>query len=145
MILVMPSLNRVSGPSRRPEITASLGLADITFAGQRSCDAGKPPGGKTHRPAGDLTGLITVIAVSAIGASAAFIALWRARRTAPVRADYMTPQEHLLEAERLAWAADDVIQTGARRTLGDLIALARLHLELAEAGASEPGETPWAG
>ncbi len=58
------------------------------------------------------------------------IARWR-RPAAPVRDNYMTPAEHREEAERLAWVIDDVLQSGARRTLGDLITLARLHLELA--------------
>ena len=56
---------------------------------------------------------------------------WRARRAAPARHDFMTPQEHLLEAGRLAWVADDVMRSRARRTLGDVIALGRLHLDLA--------------
>ncbi len=59
------------------------------------------------------------------------ITRWRERRAAPVRDDYMTPAEHQQEAERLAWVIDDVIQSCAKRTLGDLIALARLHLDLA--------------
>jgi hypothetical protein len=62
----------------------------------------------------------------------ALIARRRERNAAPVRDDYMTPAEHRQEAERLAWVVDDVIQSGARRTPGDLIALARLHLDLAQ-------------
>ena len=61
----------------------------------------------------------------------ATILRWRGRRRPAPRPDYMTPAEHRQEAERLAWVIDDVIQTDAERTLGDLIALARLHLELA--------------
>ena len=53
------------------------------------------------------------------------------RHPAPVRDDYMTPAEHKMEAERLAGVIDDVLQSGARRSLSDLIALARLHLDLA--------------
>jgi hypothetical protein len=66
------------------------------------------------------------------------ITRWRRRHAAAVRDDYMTPAGHRQEAERLAWVIDDVIQSGARRTLADLIALARLHLDLArEAGGDE--------
>jgi hypothetical protein len=52
---------------------------------------------------------------------------------------YMTTCEHYAEAERLSWVIDDVIQSRARRTLSDLIALARLHLELAQATGNLPG------
>lgn len=65
------------------------------------------------------------------------IALRRKRHAAPARPDYMTRAEHLQEAGRLAWVADDVLQSGARRTLGDVIALARLHVDLAQ-HASRP-------
>ena len=51
--------------------------------------------------------------------------------------DFMTPEGHLAEAERLAWVIDEEIQADAERTLGDLIALARLHLDLYQAS---PGE-----
>lgn len=61
----------------------------------------------------------------------------RRQGAAPVRDDYMTPAQHREEAERLAWVIDDVIQSGARRTLGDLIALARLHLDLAQGETAE--------
>lgn len=64
------------------------------------------------------------------------------RRTGPYRDSYMTPDEHRQEAERLAWVIDDVLQTGARRTLADLIALARLHLDLAQADASNSDRRP---
>ena len=59
----------------------------------------------------------------------------------PARRDYMTPAGHRQEAERLAWVIDEEIQSGAKRTLGDLIAAARLHLELAgeEAGDDHSG------
>jgi hypothetical protein len=61
------------------------------------------------------------------------IALRRKRHAAPARPDYMTRAEHLQEAERLAWVADDVLQDPrAKRTLGDVIALARLHVDLAQ-------------
>jgi hypothetical protein len=61
------------------------------------------------------------------------ITRWRINRhPAPIRGDYMTRAEHQMEAERLVWVIDDVIQSGARRTLADLIALARLHLDLAQ-------------
>jgi hypothetical protein len=43
---------------------------------------------------------------------------------------FMTPEGHLAEAERLAWVIDEEIQSDVKRTLGDLIALARLHLDL---------------
>ena len=60
------------------------------------------------------------------------ITRWRiSRRPAPIRDDYMTRAEHQAEAERLAWVIDDVLQSGAKRTLSDLIAIARLHLDLA--------------
>lgn len=58
----------------------------------------------------------------------------RLRGTAPVRG-YMTPAEHRKEAESLAWVIDEAIQSDADRTLGDLIALARLHLDLSRDGA----------
>ena len=60
------------------------------------------------------------------------------RRAAPARADFMTAHEHYLEAERLTWVMDEVIQSRTRRTLGDLIELARLHLELARTGENQP-------
>jgi len=64
----------------------------------------------------------------------------RLRAPAPVRDDYMTPAEHRQEAERLAWVIDDVLQDPrAKRTLGDLIALARLHLDLSRDGKSTEG------
>jgi hypothetical protein len=60
------------------------------------------------------------------------IARWRSRRhPASVRDSYMTRAEHIEEAERLAWVIDDVLQSGAKRTLADLVAIARLHLDLA--------------
>ena len=59
--------------------------------------------------------------------------IFRRRRRAPRRDDYMTASQHFQEAERLTWVIDDVIQSGAKRSLGELIALARLHLELARA------------
>ena len=63
---------------------------------------------------------------------------WRRRHAAPARDDYMTPAGHREEAERLAWVIDEEIQSGAKRSLGDLIALARLHLDLSrEAGGGE--------
>lgn len=67
----------------------------------------------------------------------------RQQRTAPARAEFLathftSPHEHYLEAERLTWVIDDVIQSPAKRTLGDLIALARLHLELARNGEHNP-------
>ncbi len=67
---------------------------------------------------------------------------WIRRHPAPVRDDYMTPAEHRQEAERLAWVIDDVIQSGAKRTLGDLIALARLHLDLAQADSERRVSPP---
>lgn len=66
------------------------------------------------------------------------ITRYRENRAAPVRADFMTAHEHYLEAERLSWVIDDVIQSRAKRTLGDLIALARLHLELARTAENQP-------
>jgi hypothetical protein len=65
------------------------------------------------------------------------IARWRQRHAAPARDDYFSPAEHRQEAERLAWVIDDVLQTGTKRTLGDLIALARLHLDLAQAAGRD--------
>jgi hypothetical protein len=56
------------------------------------------------------------------------------RRRPETRPDYMTSDEHYEEAERLAWVID-VLQSGAKRTLGDVIALARLHLDMAQAAA----------
>jgi hypothetical protein len=71
------------------------------------------------------------------------ITRWRNyRHPAPVRDDYMTPAEHREEAERLAWVIDDVLQSGAKRTLGDVIALARLHLDLAQDTIAEGGSQP---
>ncbi|HET9969816.1 MAG TPA: hypothetical protein VFQ68_16395 [Streptosporangiaceae bacterium] len=62
-------------------------------------------------------------------------ARWRKRHAAPARPDYMTRAQHLEEAERLAWVIDDVLQSNAKRSLSDLVAIARLHLDLArEAG-----------
>ena len=66
------------------------------------------------------------------------ITRWRERHAVPARADYLTPYEHYQEAERLSWVIDDVIQSPAKRTLSDEIALARLHLELARAGGNQP-------
>lgn len=66
------------------------------------------------------------------------ITRWRERRAAPARTDFMTTREHRAEAERLTWVIDDVIQSPAKRTLGDLIALARLHLDLAQAASPDP-------
>ena len=51
----------------------------------------------------------------------------------------MTTREHRAEAERLAWVIDEVIQSRAKRIPGDLIALARLHLELAQTAGKAPG------
>ena len=66
------------------------------------------------------------------------ITRWRRRNAAPVRDGYMTPAEHRQEAVRLAWVIDDVLQSRAKRSLSDLIAVARLHLDLAqEAGGEE--------
>ena len=48
--------NHVSGPSRRPEITALDGLTYITSAGQHASDAGAGGGGKSHWAPGALTG-----------------------------------------------------------------------------------------
>ena len=59
-------------------------------------------------------------------------------RWSSARRDYLTPAGHRQEAERLAWVIDEEIQSGAERTMGDLIALARLHLELAR--EEGPGE-----
>jgi hypothetical protein len=56
---------------------------------------------------------------------------WIRRHPAPVRDSYMSRAEHIEEAERLAWVIDDVLQSGAKRTLADLVAIARLHLDLA--------------
>ena len=61
----------------------------------------------------------------------------RRRQPSAARADYMTAREHRQEAERLAYVIDDLIQSPARRTLADLIALARLHLELAHATGNQ--------
>ena len=63
---------------------------------------------------------------------------WRRHRAAPARPDYMTRAQHLEEAERLAFVIDDVLQSGARRSLSDLVAIARLHLDLAR--GSQAGE-----
>ena len=56
----------------------------------------------------------------------------RRQEAAPVRDDYLTRQQHIQEAERLAWVIDDVLQSKAERTLADLVAIARLHLDLAQ-------------
>ena len=41
---------------------------------------------------------------------------------------YLTPKRHLLEAQRLLWIADDMLQDPAvPRTVADLIALAQAH------------------
>ncbi|HZR50086.1 MAG TPA: hypothetical protein VFB06_11260 [Streptosporangiaceae bacterium] len=61
------------------------------------------------------------------------------RRGVPARPDYMTQAEHLQEAGRLAWVIDDVMQSRAKRSLGDVIALARLHLELAQVARHNEG------
>lgn len=53
--------------------------------------------------------------------------------------DYLTPAGHRQEAERLAWVIDDVLQSDAERSLGDLIAIARLHLDLASTPAPVSG------
>ena len=68
------------------------------------------------------------------------------QRAAPARADFMTTREHHAEAERLTWVTDEVIQSRAKRTLGDLIALAWLHLELAQTAgkAPSPSAEEWA-
>jgi hypothetical protein len=67
------------------------------------------------------------------------ITRWRDRKAAvPARAYYLTPYEHYQEAERLSWVIDEVIQSSAKRTLSDEIALARLHLELARTEGSQP-------
>lgn len=66
------------------------------------------------------------------------IALWRRHRAA--RPGYFTPAGHRQEAERLAWVIDDVLQSDAQRTIGDLIALARLHLDMAT--TAEPAAAP---
>ena len=45
----------------------------------------------------------------------------------------LTRTQHIREAERLAWVIDDVLQDpDAERTLADLVAIARLHLDLAQ-------------
>lgn len=60
------------------------------------------------------------------------ITRWRTNRyPAPVR-DYLTRKQHIQEAERLAWVIDDALQSDADRTLADLVAIARLHLDLAQ-------------
>lgn len=65
------------------------------------------------------------------------------RRPDGYRDTYLTPDGHRQEAERLAWVLDGEIQSGARRSLGDLIALARLHLELSRAqGAGQQDRRP---
>ncbi len=64
---------------------------------------------------------------------------WIRRHPAPVREFFMTPAEHFEEAGRLAWVVDEEIQSDAKRTLGDLIALARLHLDLACTGPAGDG------
>jgi hypothetical protein len=70
------------------------------------------------------------------------ITRWRLRHIAATCDDgYLTSEGHLMEAERLAWVIDEEIQSGGRRTLGDLIALARLHLDLARA-LGEPEVMP---
>jgi hypothetical protein len=53
------------------------------------------------------------------------------RRRRRASRDYLTPEGHRQEAERLAWVIDDVLQSDAERNLPDLIALARLHLDMA--------------
>lgn len=63
--------------------------------------------------------------------------LIRRRATRVARDAYFTPAEHRQEAERLALIVDDALQTDAKRTLADLIALARLHLDLAGNGNNE--------
>ena len=68
------------------------------------------------------------------------IARLRGRDSAP---DYLTPAQHRQEAERLAWVIDDVLQSDAERTLSDLVAIARLHLDLAS--TPEPPAAPAAG
>lgn len=55
---------------------------------------------------------------------------WHGRHAAPARDHYFTPAEHRQEAERLAWVVDDVLQSNVKRSLSDLIALARLHADL---------------
>ena len=45
---------------------------------------------------------------------------------------YLTPEQHLREAERLTWVLDDILQSDADRTLADVAAIARLHLDLAQ-------------
>lgn len=61
------------------------------------------------------------------------------RGPALARDSYRTPAEHRQEAERLAWVIDDVLQSEAERSLGDLIAIARLHLDLASTPAPVSG------
>lgn len=71
------------------------------------------------------------------------ITRWRRRHDAPARPDYMTRAQHLEEAGRLAWVIDDVLQSGAGRSLSDLVAIARLHLDLARVaprGDVSPGD-----
>lgn len=48
--------NRVPVPSKRPEITASPGLENITSAGQRASDARIAASEKTNRRPAVLTG-----------------------------------------------------------------------------------------
>ena len=51
---------------------------------------------------------------------------------------YLTRKQHIREAERLAWVIDDVLQDPkADRTLADLVAIARLHLDLAAVNSRE--------
>ena len=69
------------------------------------------------------------------------ITRWRRRHAAAVR-QLHGPAEHCWEAGRPAWVIDDVIQSGAKRTLGDLIALARLHLDLAVSDAATLSPEP---
>jgi hypothetical protein len=57
----------------------------------------------------------------------------------------MTPAEHYEEAERLTYVIDDVLQSGAKRSIGDVIALARLHLDMAQAGADPAARRRLAG
>ena len=66
--------------------------------------------------------------------------LLKHRQRPEARDYYMTPAEHRQEAERLAWVIDDVLQSGAKRSLGDLIAFAQLHLDLAIAPPGQAGD-----
>jgi hypothetical protein len=52
---------------------------------------------------------------------------WPRRVRSAPREDYFTSEEHRQEAERLAYVLDGVLQSNAKRSVGDLAMVGILH------------------